>query len=72
MKAAILDAPGKLKVTKVSDPQINEKEVLVKVDCCGVCGSDVKIYTGKWTIPSPWVLGHEFAGEIVATGKASK
>ena len=72
MNAAILDAPGKLKVTEVPDPQITEKEVLVKVDCCGVCGSDVKIYTGKWTILFPWGLGQEFAGEIVATGKASK
>jgi len=72
MKAAILDAPGKLKVTEVADPQINEKEVLVKVDCCGICGSDVKIYTGKWTIPFPRILGHEFAGEVVAIGKEVK
>ena len=69
MKVAILDAPGKLKFTELPTPEINDKEVLIKVDCCGICGSDVKIYQGKWTIPFPRVLGHEFSGEVVDVGQ---
>ena len=44
MKAAVLDAPGKLKVIEVPNPEINDKELLTRVDSCGFCGSDVKIY----------------------------
>ena len=68
MKAAIMDTPGTLRVAVVPDPEINEKEVLIKVDSCGICGSDVKIYQGKWTIPFPRVLGHEFSGVVVEVG----
>ena len=69
MKAAILDAPGELKIADVPDKEPNDKEVLIRVECCGICGSDVKIYEGKWTIPLPRILGHEFSGEVIATGK---
>ena len=69
MKVAILDAPGKLKLAELPTPEINDQEVLIKVDCCGICGSDVKIYQGKWTIPFPRVLGHEFSGEVVEVGQ---
>ena len=69
MKAAILDAPGQLKIADVPDKEPNDKEVLIRVECCGICGSDVKIYEGKWTIPLPRILGHEFSGEVIATGK---
>ena len=68
MKAAVMDTPGTLRVAVVPDPEINEKEVLIKVDSCGICGSDVKIYQGKWTIPFPRVLGHEFSGVVVEVG----
>jgi len=69
MKAAILDAPGKLKVADVPDKEPNGKEVLIRVKCCGICGSDVKIFQGKWTIPLPRILGHEFSGEVISVGK---
>ena len=68
MKAAVIDAPSTLKVTELPDPQINDKEVLIRVDSCGICGSDVKIYKGEWTIPFPRVIGHEFSGEVVEVG----
>ena len=69
MKAAVLDAPGKLKVIEVPNPEINDKELLTRVDSCGFCGSDVKIYQGKWTIPFPRVPGYEFSGEVVEVGR---
>lgn len=60
---------GILHVTEIPDPKPKDKEVLIKVHGCGICGSDVLIYKGKWTIPFPRVIGHEFSGEVVSVGK---
>jgi len=56
-----------LKLAELPTPNINEDEALVKVDVCGVCGSDlVKIKQGL--VPEGTVLGHEVVGTIVETG----
>jgi len=47
-------------------------EVLIKVAACGICGTDVHIYNGgkgSADVVPPVVLGHEFAGEVIATGE---
>lgn len=53
-------------------PEIGPKDVLIKVRKTGICGTDVHIYNwDEWaqkTVPVPLVIGHEFAGEIVAVG----
>lgn len=51
-------------------PEISPDEVLVKVEACGICGSDVM----EWyrIHKAPLVLGHEIAGEIVEVGKEVK
>lgn len=52
-------------------PSPGPEEVLVKVDSCGVCGTDVHIYhgdKGSAEVIPPVVLGHEFAGTVVSTG----
>ncbi len=69
MKAAVMEKAGILHVTDLPDPTPRDKEVLIKVHSCGICGSDVLIYKGKWTIPFPRVIGHEFSGEVVSVGK---
>ena len=50
-------------------PQVKEDEILVKVEGCGVCGTDVHEYKGEPFGIAPLVLGHEGTGEIVALGK---
>jgi propanol-preferring alcohol dehydrogenase len=53
---------------KITIPEINFGEVLVKVFNCGVCGTDLKIYRGLLPpsiITLPHVMGHEIAGEVV-------
>ena len=81
MKAVVLEAPRRLVLHHIpvwpieayGDPDM----VLVKVAACGVCGSDYRYYGGEnpWAMhtlghhvdnPPGIVLGHEFAGEIVA------
>ena len=72
MKAAVLEAVKKLQVKDIPEPVPDLDEILVKVACCGVCGTDVKLYEGKYTANVPVVLGHEFAGEVVKIGSAVK
>lgn len=56
----------------VAIPSIGINDVLIRVLCTGICGTDVHIYNwDEWaqkTIPVPMVIGHEFVGEIVEVG----
>jgi threonine dehydrogenase-like Zn-dependent dehydrogenase len=71
MKAMILHAGGDLRRETVPDPAPGAGEVVVKVHACSICGSDLHAYHGKHPrLTFPRVLGHEFAGEIVALGKS--
>ncbi len=55
-------------------PVIGPDDVLVKVNKTGICGTDIHIYAlDEWasrTVPTPMVVGHEYAGEIVEIGSA--
>ena len=54
-------------------PQIKDDEVLIKVHCTAICGSDIHILDwDEWSkkrIKPPVTLGHETSGDIVAVGK---
>ena len=69
MKALVLEEYNKLVFKDVTDPEINSKEVLVKVKACGICGSDVHGLDGSTgrRIP-PMIMGHEASGIIVKIG----
>ncbi|MEE1754707.1 zinc-dependent alcohol dehydrogenase family protein [Streptomyces sp. SP18CS02] len=69
MRAAIVEAPGKVTVTTVPDPAPGPREVVVAVASCGLCGTDLHILHGEFAPALPLVPGHEFAGEIVGVGK---
>lgn len=69
MRAALMQAPHQPTVTTVEDPTPGPGEVVVKVDSCGICGTDLHITDGDFApTPYPIVPGHEFAGEVVARG----
>lgn len=60
-----------LTVMQTEEPEIRARtEVLVRVRACGICGTDIKMLRGEYegTNP-PVILGHEFAGEVVAVGR---
>ena len=71
-RAAVLYAPGDLRVEDRPTPEPGPREVLVEVAAVGVCGSDVHYYEhgriGSHVVRSPLVLGHESAGRVVALG----
>jgi L-iditol 2-dehydrogenase len=69
MKALNLTAIGKLEYMDLPDPKPKKGEVLLKIKACGICGSDVPRVLTKGTYHFPTVVGHEFAGQIVAVGE---
>jgi threonine 3-dehydrogenase len=73
MRAVIKSAPGEgLSLTELPVPAFGPDEVLIRVTAASICGTDVHIYNwDAWSagrIKPPVTLGHEFAGEVVATG----
>lgn len=71
MKAAVFDRPGEpLAIREVDRPVIAENEMLLRVKCCGICGTDIHASReGLFMAPANTIFGHEFAGEIVEIGK---
>jgi threonine dehydrogenase-like Zn-dependent dehydrogenase len=72
MRAAVFEGEGQLVVRDVPDPLPGPEEVLVEVEACGICGSDVQIINVPAGHPStpPVVIGHEFVGSVRAVGSA--
>jgi 2-desacetyl-2-hydroxyethyl bacteriochlorophyllide A dehydrogenase len=69
MRALVLDHPGSFRVADVPDPTPQAGQVVVKVECCGICGTDLHILDGEFPpTPYPITPGHEFAGTVVARG----
>lgn len=74
MNAAVLHAIRDIRLEQLDVPSYRDDEVLVQVEVVGVCGSDLHYYaegrSGSSFVSKPTVIGHEFAGTIVAAGIA--
>jgi propanol-preferring alcohol dehydrogenase len=76
MKAAILhDFKKPLSIEEVERPHPEADEVLIHVEACGACHSDLHVADGDWTqlagiVKKPLILGHEIAGQVVEKGDA--
>ena len=69
MKAVVYHAPGDIRVEDFPVPVCGETELLVKVDACAVCGTDLKSYKiGNPRVKPPQTIGHEFTGLIEQVG----
>ena len=81
MKAAVFHGPRDIRLDDVPEPEVRPGAVKVKVDWCGICGTDLHEYlAGPIFIPPPGsphpitgetlplTLGHEFAGSVVDVG----
>jgi alcohol dehydrogenase, propanol-preferring len=75
MKAAVLKEIGKpLVIEEVATPEPGPGQVLIKVEACGVCHSDLHLADGDWDLLKPitkvpLILGHEVAGTVAALGE---
>ncbi len=70
MKAAVLRAPNDLALTTMATPQAGPGDLVLRMRAATVCGTDLRILTGKKTkgVRFPSVIGHEFAGVVVEVG----
>ena len=68
MQAAVYRAVDEVRTETIAVPAIGAGEVLVRIDTCGICGTDLKkIHTGSHSAPR--VFGHEMAGTVAAVGE---
>lgn len=67
MVAAVIRGPGRMAVEEVPVPVPAPDEVLVEVDLCGVCGTDLHMALDGWAPPGSWG-GHEWTGTVVEVG----
>ena len=83
MNAVMCCGPNDYRYEQVPVPEINEDEILIKVEACGICAGDTKSYHGAamfWgdgkLLPvwndAPCVAGHEFIGTVYAIGDNAK
>lgn len=69
MKAVLFKKAHHLEVTSVGLPALGDTDILVQVEACGICGTDLHIVEGVARSTPPVVLGHEYAGRVVEAGK---
>lgn len=74
MKALIKAEPREgLWLQRAPVPETGADDVLIRINKTGICGTDIHIWNwDEWaakTVPVPLITGHEFAGEIVETGR---
>lgn len=73
MRAAVLVAPEKFEIRNVPTPTIGRNDVLIRVNRCGLCGTDIHIFKGHYSADKlPLIPGHEFSGQIAALGEDVK
>ncbi len=73
MQAAVAVEAGKLEIKEVEKPVLGDDEILIKVEACGVCGSDLRNFKyGNKRVTFPAILGHEVAGTITEKGAGVK
>ena len=68
MRAAKLIEPGRMTVMDVPKPTSGPGDLLVRVEACGICGSDRHMFRGEYPTAWPVTLGHEFAGIVEEVG----
>ena len=67
MRAAVYRGAADLRVEDVAVPEVGSGEMLVRVDVCGVCGTDIKKIQ-KGLVPPPRIFGHEISGTVARLG----
>jgi len=72
MKALWYNAPKDFEIKEVPIPSVGDDDVLLKVTCCGVCGTDGHIHEGEFISKFPLIPGHEAIGKVVEMGKNVK
>jgi L-iditol 2-dehydrogenase len=59
---------GNVRLQDMPDPQVEDGKVILEVNSCGICGTDLHVYHDMFKNYPPVILGHEFSGRVVEKG----
>ncbi len=69
MKGVVYTAPGEVKVLDLPMPEVGPDDILVKVEYCALCATDVHVVMhGLYNLKPPMVMGHEMSGTVAGVG----
>lgn len=71
MRALVKTQKGKgfIEVREVAEPAVSAGQVKIKVEACGICGSDIHVRHDSFPYWPPVILGHEFTGTVIELGE---
>lgn len=69
MRAGVFGGRGEIRVDEVPEPELSASGIVLEVSACGICGSDLHIIASGRGVAPGQVMGHEFAGTVVAVGE---
>ncbi len=61
--------PGNVRLEDMPDPKVEDGRVIMEVNSCGICGTDLHVYHDTFKNYPPVILGHEFSAKVVEKGK---
>jgi threonine dehydrogenase-like Zn-dependent dehydrogenase len=67
-RVVVQEGPRQLALRELPIPAIDADSAILRIEACGICGSDVEQYTGTIPVPLPVIPGHEPLGVIAAIG----
>lgn len=70
-RALVLEAPRQLVERTIPLPNIGHDDALLRIEACGLCGTDHEQYTGLLPGPGPFIPGHETVGVIEQIGSVA-
>lgn len=59
---------GNVDIMDMPEPELTPDKVLLEINCCGICGTDLHVYHDTFRNYPPVILGHEFSGKIIDVG----
>lgn len=68
-RACVMVKPGQLAMQEFDIPKVAEDCALIKIEACGICGTDKHCFEGHRQTAFPIIAGHEFVGTVVELGK---
>ncbi|WP_040833636.1 zinc-dependent alcohol dehydrogenase [Nocardia brevicatena] len=71
-RAAVLVEPGHIRLDRIGLPAIGADDALIRVEACGICGTDWEQYNGEYRPVFPVILGHEPLGIIAEIGDGAR
>ena len=59
---------GNVELMDMPEPDCTHNQLILEVNCCGICGTDLHVYHDTFKNYPPVILGHEFSGKVVELG----